>query len=132
MTNTVLGLFDTRREVENAIDELHASGYNAKDISIMIQDNQEGEELARSKGATIAQSAVSGVATGTVIGGIAGLLIGAGTLIIPGIGVFLVGGPLAAAFGLTGVSAITAEGALTGALAGGVVGALVELGRPEK
>ncbi len=59
-------------------------------------------------------------------------MIGIGAIAIPGIGGLLIGGPLAAALGLTGAAAATVSGAVTGALAGGLVGGLVGLGVPEE
>lgn len=128
----LIGLFADSSTAEKAISELEASGFNAKDLSIIMKDKQDAQRISENTGATVAGGAASGATTGAVIGGLAGLLIGVGAITIPGIGALLIGGPLAAALGLSGAAATTASGALTGALAGGLVGALVSLGVPEE
>lgn len=132
MARVLLGVFEDRERVEDAIADFKSIGLDAKDISIMMKDPGEAEDVASSTGANVAGGAVSGATTGGIIGGIAGLLIGIGAIAIPGIGGLLVGGPIAAALGLSGAAASTATGALTGALAGGIVGALIGLGVPEE
>lgn len=132
MTNIVLGVFDDRTHAENAINKLGSSGFNSKDISIVMKDSVEGQRMADSTGANVAEGAVSGAATGGVIGGIAGLLMGIGAITIPGLGPLLIGGPIAAALGLTGAAATTVTGAATGAVAGGLLGALMGLGLPKE
>lgn len=125
MTNTLIGVFEERLDAEHAVDELKAKGYNPKDISIVMKDRGQGEKLAEDTGADVVGGAATGAATGAVLGGLAGLL---ASIVIPGLGAFFIGGPLAAALGLTGAAASTASGAATGALAGGLIGALTGLG----
>lgn len=126
MARLVLGVFLSRMDAEDAINELEVEGYNPKDISIVMK-NTEGEEVAEDgTGKDLTSGAVSGATTGGVLGALAGLLVGAGVL--PGIGALLIGGPLAAALGITGAAATTLSGALTGALAGGLLGVLSKLG----
>lgn len=132
MAKMVFGVFATRENAETAINQLEKSGFSPKDISIVMQDKKEAEVLHQNTGASVADSTVSGAATGAAIGGLAGLLIGLGAIAIPGIGALLIGGPLAAALGLTGATAATVSGAATGALAGGLIGALVGIGVPEE
>lgn len=132
----VFGIFPDRSRADNAIDDLAESGYNTKDVSVIMRSEDMGVERERRldepAAAGMAGGAVSGATAGGIIGGIAGLLIGLGAITIPGIGVLLIGGPLAAALGLTGAAAATISGAVAGALAGGLVGALVGLGMPEE
>lgn len=132
MADIVFGVFTEKDDAEDAIEELKDSGFDPKDISIMMKDTFEGQELASDTGTNVAEGAVSGAATGGVIGAIAGLLIGVGAITIPGLGPLLIGGPLAAALGLTGAAATTLSGAATGVLAGGLLGALMGLGIPEE
>lgn len=132
MARVLLGVFDNRIHAQDAISDFESIGLNPKDISIMMRDQEEARDIASDTGANVAEGAVSGATTGGIIGGIAGLLIGIGAIAIPGIGGLLVGGPIAAALGLSGAAATTATGALTGALAGGIVGALIGLGVPEE
>lgn len=128
----VFGIFATRENAESAINELEDSGFNPKDISIVMQNKEDAQVLHENTGAGVADGAVSGAATGAAIGGLAGLLIGLGAIAIPGIGALLIGGPIAAALGLTGATAATVSGAATGALAGGLIGALTGIGVPEE
>jgi uncharacterized membrane protein len=125
MQQTILGIFTEQSEVENTIDKLKSKGFNPKDISIVMKDKKDQEELGHDTGTNIAGGALSGATTGAVVGGIAGLL--AGT-VLPGLGGFLIGGPIGAAIGLTGAAATTVSGAATGAVAGGLIGALMGLG----
>jgi len=131
-TDMVFGIFSTRENAEEGIENLKTHGFDAKDISVIMKDTHQAEDITASTGASVADSTASGVAAGGVIGGLAGLLVGIGAITIPGIGALLIGGPVAAALGLTGAAATTTTGALTGALAGGVLGALVGIGVPEE
>jgi uncharacterized membrane protein len=125
MYRTILGVYDDTDNAEDAINQLREDGLNPKDISIVMKNKKEGEELASNTGADVAGGAVSGATTGAIIGGIAGLL---AAIAIPGLGAFLIGGPIAAALGLGGAAASTVSGAATGAVAGGLLGALTGLG----
>lgn len=115
---TLIGLFDKRENMENAIEKFKAEGFNAQDFSIIMKDEREADDNNN-------KDLAGGAATGAIIGGIAGLV---GAIIIPGIGAFLIGGPVAAALGLSGIAAASFAGATTGALAGGLIGALTSLG----
>lgn len=130
MAKMVLGVFNNRTSAEDALITLEDSGYSPKDISIMMRDDRESREFADNTGTNVAGGAISGATTGGVLGALAGLLIGVG--IIPGLGAILIGGPLAAALGLTGAAATTVSGAATGAVAGGILGALAGLGVPDE
>jgi hypothetical protein len=132
MSSTVLGVFGDRENAENAINELRGSGYDPKNISIVMKDESEGTVINNNTGASVATGAASGATTGGVIGALAGLLVGIGAIAVPGVGALLIGGPLAVALGLTGAAASTVTGAVTGALAGGLLGALMGMGVPEE
>lgn len=119
MANTIIAVFKTSKQASGAVRDLELQGYTPKDISIISGTN---DKVATS----IEESVESGVATGSVIGGLAGLLAGAG--ILPALGGLLIGGPIAAVLGATGVVASVVSGAVTGAAAGGLIGALVKLG----
>lgn len=122
----VIGVFPKTDNAEKAIYELEKVGFNPKDISIVMKSREEVERVSDNTGASVAGGALSGATAGGVLGGLAGLLVATG--VVPGLGVLLIGGPLAAALGLTGAAATTVAGAVTGALAGGVLGALSGLG----
>lgn len=131
---TVIGLFQDRYDADSAIADLEDNGYNPKDMSLVMthtEDEVVNEEDSWGE-TSFAGDVGTGLAAGAVIGGIAGLLIGVGTLAIPEIGAFLIGGPLAAALGLTGTAAATVGGAVTGAVAGGLIAALMSLGLSRK
>lgn len=125
MDKVVIGVFSQRSRAENAISQLEYRGYDPKDISIMMKDTLEAGDIARQTGAeTVVGNTLGGAATGAVLGGLAGL---AASFVIPGLGAFFIGGPLAAALGLTGAAATAASGAATGAVAGGILGALTSV-----
>lgn len=132
MAHTVFGVLPDRDSAESAINRLKDMGYDPKEISIIMKDTKEAEEMAETTGSKVATGAARGATTGGIAGALAGLLVGIGAIAIPGFGAILIGGPIAAALGLTGAAATTVSGAVTGILAGGLVGALVNLGVPER
>lgn len=116
MSQTVVGLFRSREQAEEAIRELKARDFDDQDISLVARREGEGagnEELSYEN-----QNLADGTATGGAIGGLAGILAGAGALLIPGIGPIIAAGPLA--------------GALTGIVTGGIAGGLIDYGIPEE
>ncbi len=129
---TILGVFSTREDADDALDELEENGYGVKDISIMMKETQHIGQIKDAGIDEIGENTVTGVTTGAAIGGIAGLLVGIGAVTIPGIGAFLIGGPIALALGLTGTAATTITGAVTGGFTGGFLGMLTSLGFSEE
>ncbi|MEL6441861.1 MAG: hypothetical protein AAFQ80_21755 [Cyanobacteria bacterium J06621_8] len=132
MTTTDLkravGTFPTRKDAEDALIELRDSGFDMNQISA-IAKNPEGEKkLASSvEVKSSSQRAKDGAETGAVMGattgGILGVIGSLSVLAIPGVGVatevaVLLGNTL---FG-TGI----------GAAGGGLIGALIGWGIPEK
>lgn len=132
MQQVTLGIFTDRSDANAAIDDLTEAGFNASDISIVVREQDVASTAVESRGEKVVQGTTSGATTGAAVGALAGLLIGLGVITVPGIGGLLIGGPLAAALGLTGVAATTVSGGVTGGLAGGLVGALVGLGVPRE
>lgn len=128
----ILGVFLDRTNAEAAISKLENLGYDPKEISVVVKDTVVAEKIEATTGTNVASGAAEGATTGGVVGGVLGLLVGIGAITIPGIGAVLIGGPLAAALGLTGAAATALTGATTGVVAGGVLGALVGLGMPEE
>lgn len=121
----IIGTFSSRDSAESCIRELRNSGFDNNRISLVAKgDGAQGQGQGRGDrggGATtmgIGPSAATGVTTGGVLGGVAGLLAGLGALTIPGLGPIVAAGPLAAT--------------LTGAVGGGLVGGLVDMGIPEE
>lgn len=125
MNKTIIGIFENRTDAEGAISALKDDGFNPKDISVVMKDEEQAQVVNDNTGAGVAESAVGGATTGAVVGGVTGFL--AGT-VLPGLAGFLIGGPIGAALGLTGVAATTVSGAATGAVAGGLIGGLMGLG----
>jgi hypothetical protein len=110
MAKMVIGVLPNAEQAQQAVEELLKSGFEQREVGVISAD------LARE-----AQAAIEGGSAGTAIGALAGLLVGATALVIPGIGPVLAAGPALALFGTTTL----------GALAGGIVGALVKKGVPE-
>ncbi len=106
MATTVAAVFDDLWDAQQALHDLVGHGFARRDISLITNDSS-GKYAQYVNG-------------GAVVGAIAGLLIGLGVIVIPGIGAALAAGPL---FGLIGAG--------LGAVAGGLLGALVELGVPQ-
>ncbi len=114
MEKTVLGLFRTKEDAEDAVRELRNSGYNENEISIVARrEENEGMGATRDEADN---SIAGGTTTGGIIGGLAGLALGAGALTIPGLGPIIAAGPLA--------------GLLSGTAAGGIAGGLIDWGIP--
>ncbi len=126
----ILGLFANRERAEAAISELDLLGYKVEEMSVVVKDTVINQDTGESTGSNVVEGAVGGATTGGALGGLAGLLIGIGMITLPGIGGLFIGGPLAAALGLTGAAASTVSGAATGVVAGGLLGSLVGLGVP--
>jgi len=122
MANTaVFGIYGTRAQVEQAVDQLRAAGFRATDISVLFPTNVGTKEFAHEKHTKAPEGAAAGATSGAVIGGTLGWLVGIGALAIPGLGPFVAAGPIVAA--LSGVGA--------GAAVGGIAGALIGMGIPE-
>ena len=118
-SNTVVGVFFTRPEAEQAIRDLRLMGFPDDWIGMVARDSA-GRTVTERGGETLAEE---GAAAGAVIGAGAGALVGLGVLsgTIPVIGPVL-------AIGTLGTILLNAAG---GAAIAGVVGALVGLGIPE-
>src|SRR5687768_12987303 len=133
MAKTVVGLFDSFEQAQNVVQELANNGFQHADISLIANDARGEYAKYRQVGSTesaAAEGAGAGAVGGGVLGGVLGLLVGVGALAIPGIGPVLAAGPLAAALGTAGASALVGAG--IGAAAGGIIGALVGAGIPEE
>jgi len=118
---SVFGIFNTRQQIEDAIDGFRGAGFRAEDISVLLPENVGNKEMGTQKGTKSPEGAAAGGASGAVLGGVLGWLAGIGTLAIPGLGPFIAAGPIMAA--LAGMGA--------GAVLGGATGALVGIGIPE-
>jgi hypothetical protein len=118
---TLSGLFDTRSDATQAIEDLIERGVPRADISIVSNDSggwydEDSKEEA---------GAETGAGIGAIAGGAGGLLAGLGVLAIPGIG------ELVAAGWLLSAAAGAAAGAIVGGAAGGLVAWLTDNGIDE-
>lgn len=110
---TVIGVFGSRQDAEQAVNALRTQGFTTEEINIVSKNNQgQGQQGSQ----TFEDDITDGALTGGTLGGIGGLLLGAGALAIPGVGPILAAGPIAAA--------------LSGAVAGGIAGGLIDWGIP--
>jgi len=122
MSNTaVFGIYHTREEASNAVDQLRSAGFRNTDISALLPENQGTKDFAHEKNTKAPEGTATGAASGAVVGGALGWLAGIGALAIPGIGPFIAAGPIMGAM----------AGAGAGAVTGGLIGALTGLGMPE-
>jgi len=117
----VFGLYSTRRQVENAVDELKAQGFRNTDVSVLFSENVGTKDFAHEKGTKAPEGLATGATSGAVVGGALGWLAGIGALAIPGVGPLIAAGPIIGA--LTGVG--------VGGAVGGITGGLIGLGIPE-
>lgn len=110
-TQAVVGVFQSRRNAEQAVQQLRQQGFTSEEINIISKrgENGGGSEL-------VEDDVTDGALTGGTLGGIGGLILGAGALAIPGVGPIIAAGPIAAA--------------LSGAVAGGITGGLIDWGIP--
>jgi len=121
---TVVGLFETREDAEDAIRRLQASGFANESIGVAMRDARQSEEVAATTGAEdlSEEGATAGAVSGAGVGALIGLALVGSSFVLPGVGTFLIGGPLAA--GLTGAG--------IGAASGGLIGGLIGAGIPEE
>jgi uncharacterized membrane protein len=122
---SVVGVYDTLEQAEEAVHRLDREGFPTKHVSIVTQN------LASAKnphGFITPEHDLTkrGTVTGAWIGGLCSLLVGAAFVWIPGVGPLLIAGRLAALL-FAGV-----EGALAGAATGGLLGALASWGIEEE
>ncbi len=119
--NAVVGVFYTRSEAEQAINDLRTAGFATERIGMVTRDTTGRMVTEKNGEETMVEE---GAAAGAVVGAGAGALIGLGVLsgVIPVIGPVL-------AVGTLGTILLNAAG---GAAIVGLVGALVGLGIPEE
>src|SRR5579862_4298399 len=112
MSTTLIGLFENLDKAHDAANDLMSHGTPKENVSLIAA---KGEEQTTSHAAGEAES-------GAIVGGLAGLMLGMSELAVPGIDPAVVGGWLAA----------TLLGVGVGAVAGGLIGALTDLGIPNE
>lgn len=104
----VVGTFATREQASDAVDRLIALGIPADHISA-VTPGGDAVTLTETPGEQLGDVA-TGASVGVLLGAAAGLV--ASAIVLPGIGMVLAAGPLL----------------LSGALVGGLAGALIQLG----
>ena len=114
--NSVYGIYSTRAQVENGVQQLKEANYRNTDISVLFPHNEGSKDFAIKNSTKAPEGAAAGAAGGAVVGGALGWLAGIGALAIPGVGPFIAAGPIVAALAGAG-----AGGALAG-VAGGLIG----------
>ena len=117
----VFGIYSTRPQVEQAVDQLREAGFRPTDVSVLFPENVGTKEFAHEKHTKAPEGVAAGATSGALVGGTLGWLAGIGALAIPGIGPFIAAGPIVALLSGVGV----------GATIGGIAGALVGMGIPE-
>lgn len=138
MAKTVVGLFETYSQAQQAAAELGRLGFTSADVSMLAAESTRnaahgGLDLdgsaagrdpltSRNDTADTAERAGVGAGVGAAVGGLAGLLVGIGALAIPGVGPVVAAGPIVAVLAGAGI----------GAAAGGLIGALTSIGVPEE
>jgi hypothetical protein len=94
ITNSVVAIYDTHEQAEQAIKELQGAGVDMKSLSIAAKDTHTDEHVVGYYNAGDRMKRWGKV--GAFWGGFWGLLFGSGMFLIPGLGPILVAGPLVA------------------------------------
>src|ERR1017187_7748472 len=110
---SVIGIYQDRTTVSDAINVLHKAGYRATDISVLSSDNQGSKDFAHEKQTKAAKGAASGAIVGAAIGAALACLVSVQAVSIAGLAPLVAAGPMLAS--------------LAGAGAGGVLGWIVGL-----
>lgn len=118
----VMGIFDSRSQVESCVDQLKMAGFRNSDISVLMPQMGDTQTFAHEKNTKAPEGAAVGTGTGAVLGGALGWLVGAGIIAtVPVLGPLVAAGPVMAAL----------AGAAAGGAVGGITGTLVGFGIPE-
>lgn len=117
--NTVVGVFEDRRQAQLAVEELKRAGFTDSQIGVISRNADVTSTTTDETGSHVAEGAATGAAAGAGVGALWALGIAAG--ILPAIGPVIAGGLLTAVL----------ASAAGGAAVAGIVGALIGLGIPE-
>jgi hypothetical protein len=113
---SVIGIYDDRKTVSDAMSVLHNSGYRAADIAVLSSENQGSKDFAHEKHTKAPKGAATGAAAGAVLGAALAWFVSIQTVTIPALGPLVAAGPVLAA--LAGAGAGGALGWMLGLLAG--------------
>ena len=123
ITNSVVAIYDTHEQAEQAIKELQEAGVDMKSLSIAARDTHTDEHVVGYYNAGDRMKYWGSV--GAFWGGFWGLLFGSAAFAIPGIGPILVAGPLVGWI-IAGVEGAAVVGGVSAVGAG-----LVSIGIPK-
>src|ERR1700686_2096802 len=115
-TSSVVAVYNSHTEAEEAVAKLSAASFDITKISIIGKDYHTEEKVVGYYTAGDRMKSWGGI--GAFWGGIWGLLFGAGFFLIPGIGPVLVAGPFLAAL-LGALESAAVVGGLSAVTAGG-------------
>lgn len=117
----VFGIFQTKTNLENCINDLKLQGFRPEDVSVLLPE-KDAKTIGHEKATKAPEGAAIGGGTGAVLGGALGWLVGAGAIAAaPALGPLIAAGPI--------LSALTGLG--VGGAVGGIAGALAGVGFPE-
>jgi hypothetical protein len=122
-SNTVIAVYNSHSEAEQAVAKLGAASFDIKKVSIIGKDYHTEESVVGYYSTGDRMKSWGGI--GAFWGGIWGLLVGAGFFLIPGVGPVLVAGPFLAAL-IGALESAAVVGGLSALAAG-----LVSLGIPK-
>lgn len=126
------GVFSSRQEAEQALNELKASGFPMDNVSIIARDADQDEQLGGAqvserignKDVSSGTGVVGEIATDSALGAV---LVGLGSLAIPGIGPVIAAGSVGAA-----LIATVASTGIEAAATTGLVRVITDLGVSEE
>jgi uncharacterized membrane protein len=122
MISRITSIFNTRDQAAAALAELRSLGVPDSNVSV-VSRHLEPETLAdRAVNEDVSEAAGTGLVSGAGVGALFGLA----AVFIPGVGPFIAAGALVTAMGLG--AATVATGAIVGASAGALGGALAKIG----
>ena len=113
---SVIGIYEDRTAVSDAIGVLRKAGFRATDISVLSSDNQGSKDFAHEKHSKAPEGAATGAAAGAVLGAALAWFVSIQALTIAGLQPLVGAGPVLAA--LAGAGAGGALGWIVGMLAG--------------
>jgi hypothetical protein len=116
MNTSVIGIFEDRTSVSDAIGVLHKAGYRATDIAALSSDNSGSKDFGHEKHNKAPQGAATGAAVGAVVGAAAAWFVSIHTASIALLAPLAAAGQVVAA--LAGAGAGGALGWVVGLLAG--------------
>jgi hypothetical protein len=113
---SVIGIYEDRTTIADAMDVLHKAGYRAADISVLTSDNLGSKDFAHEKHSKAAAGAGAGAAVGAVVGAALAWLDSNQVVSVAGLGPLVAAGPWLAAW--AGAGAGGALGWMAGLLTG--------------